>query len=98
MSSPTDTQPPQYSCSFCGKRLQEVRRLVSGPGPVHICNECVDLCRDIMSEDDLNIPLSGVQQEGRQKHGTDASGIENRKADHIRICLEEDVAGQGITT
>lgn len=36
-------------CSFCGKSQNEVERLVAGPN-VYICNECVDLCSDIMNE------------------------------------------------
>ena len=41
----------KYSCSFCGKTQEEVKRLIAGPG-VYICNECVDLCNDIL-EDEL---------------------------------------------
>ena len=41
----------KYSCSFCGKTQGEVKRLIAGPG-VYICNECVDLCNDIL-EDEL---------------------------------------------
>ncbi|MDR2833757.1 MAG: ATP-dependent Clp protease ATP-binding subunit ClpX [Streptococcaceae bacterium] len=37
-------------CSFCGKSQAEVRKIISGPG-VYICNECVDLCKEIMDED-----------------------------------------------
>ena len=35
-------------CSFCGKNQNEVRRLIAGPS-VYICDECVDLCNDIIS-------------------------------------------------
>ena len=37
-------------CSFCGKSQNEVRRLIAGPS-VYICDECVDLCNDIISEE-----------------------------------------------
>ena len=37
-------------CSFCGKDQNEVRRLIAGPS-VYICDECVDLCNDIISEE-----------------------------------------------
>jgi ATP-dependent Clp protease ATP-binding subunit ClpX len=37
-------------CSFCGKSQHELRRLIAGP-TVHICNECVELCMDILSEE-----------------------------------------------
>jgi ATP-dependent Clp protease ATP-binding subunit ClpX len=38
-------------CSFCSRGEQEVHRLISGPDGVFICNECVDLCRDIIDGD-----------------------------------------------
>ena len=38
------------SCTFCGKGQQEVRKLIAGPS-VYICNECVDLCNDIIEEE-----------------------------------------------
>ena len=37
----------EIECSFCGKRPSEVRAMVEGPN-VRICNECVDLCRDMV--------------------------------------------------
>ena len=37
-------------CSFCSKSEAEVRKLVSGPG-VYICDQCVDLCVDIIAEE-----------------------------------------------
>ncbi|UQS83746.1 ATP-dependent Clp protease ATP-binding subunit ClpX [Bombilactobacillus thymidiniphilus] len=48
------------ACSFCGKTQDQVKRIVAGPG-VYICNECVDLCKQIIDEatdseeDNLNI-------------------------------------------
>jgi ATP-dependent Clp protease ATP-binding subunit ClpX len=44
-------------CSFCGKTQDEVRKLVAGPS-VYICDECVDLCNDILTEE---LEDSGVQ-------------------------------------
>lgn len=40
----------QIKCTFCGKTQDEVRRLVAGPG-VYICDECVELCREIIDEE-----------------------------------------------
>ena len=37
-------------CSFCGKNQNEVRKLIAGPS-VYICNECIDLCNDIILEE-----------------------------------------------
>ena len=39
-------------CSFCGKAQQNVKRLVAGPG-VYICDECIDLCQNIIEAEDL---------------------------------------------
>ena len=40
----------QLRCSFCGKAQEQVRRLVAGPG-VYICDECIELCQEIIEED-----------------------------------------------
>src|SRR5216683_4692813 len=45
------TMRRQYHCSFCGKNQDQVQRLIAGPGAVYICNECVDLCREIIQEE-----------------------------------------------
>jgi len=41
----------QYHCSFCGKNQDQVKRLIAGPGAVYICDECVELCREIIVEE-----------------------------------------------
>ena len=35
-------------CSFCGKNADQVEKIITGPS-VHICNECVGMCNDILS-------------------------------------------------
>jgi ATP-dependent Clp protease ATP-binding subunit ClpX len=40
-------------CTFCGKNQQDVKKLIAGPS-VYICNECIDLCVDIIREDSVN--------------------------------------------
>ena len=40
----------KLSCSFCGKTQDDVKKLIAGPS-VYICNECVDLCNDIIEEE-----------------------------------------------
>ncbi len=49
-SEKTDSKNTLY-CSFCGKSQHEVRKLIAGPN-VFICNECVELCMDIIREED----------------------------------------------
>jgi len=47
-----------YRCSFCNKGQEEVRRLIAGPNQVYICDECVQLCREIIEEEEPAIPRS----------------------------------------
>ena len=37
-------------CSFCNKAQNQVRKLIAGPAGVYICDECVDICADILEE------------------------------------------------
>jgi ATP-dependent Clp protease ATP-binding subunit ClpX len=46
----------QLLCSFCGKTQRQVRKLIAGPG-VYICDECIDLCTEII-EEELKAPTS----------------------------------------
>jgi ATP-dependent Clp protease ATP-binding subunit ClpX len=48
----------QLSCSFCNKPQKEVRKLIAGPS-VYICDECVDLCRQIIEDDLKTVPRAG---------------------------------------
>jgi hypothetical protein len=43
-----DKRARTFRCSFCGKNQDQVRRLIADPGGVYICNQCVDLCREII--------------------------------------------------
>ena len=40
----------QLTCSFCGKEQEEVKKLIAGPA-VYICDECIELCKDIIAEE-----------------------------------------------
>ncbi len=41
----------QIRCSFCNKTQSQVRKLIAGPGGVYICDECIDVCAEIMEEE-----------------------------------------------
>jgi ATP-dependent Clp protease ATP-binding subunit ClpX len=49
-----------YRCSFCNKGQEEVSRLIAGPNQVYICNECVQLCREIIEEEEPQSPRVAV--------------------------------------
>src|SRR5215472_10074507 len=57
------TQQKILYCSFCGKNQHEVRKLIAGPG-VYICDECVDLCTDIVDEQLLRL-IEGDEESAR---------------------------------
>jgi ATP-dependent Clp protease ATP-binding subunit ClpX len=46
---------PGIKCSFCGKSAETVGKLITGPS-VHICDECVEMCNDILREDKTKVP------------------------------------------
>jgi len=48
-----ESESNKLNCSFCGKVQDEVKKLIAGPS-VYICNECVDLCNDIIEEEIKN--------------------------------------------
>ena len=68
------------ACSFCGKSQKEVKKLIAGP-TVYICDECIDLCNDIIAE------------ECDQEEGV-ASGSEVPKPSEIKKVLDQYVIGQ----
>jgi len=49
-------------CSFCGKSQKEVKKLIAGP-TVYICNECVDLCNEIIDDEDIREVEPEVNEE-----------------------------------
>lgn len=50
MAKNDDKNNSNIVCTFCGKKQNEVKRIIAGPG-VNICNECVELCQDILDDD-----------------------------------------------
>jgi ClpX C4-type zinc finger len=55
---------PKLICSFCGKDQDQVRKLIAGPS-VYICDECVDLCNDILEgECEQETPAGQAPQQG----------------------------------
>ena len=45
----------QLFCSFCGKPKELVNRLIAGPNGIFICNECIEICRDVLKEDNSKV-------------------------------------------
>jgi len=88
-------------CSFCGKSQEQVRKLIAGPG-VYICDECVDLCNEILDEELFDSstavpqpsPRREQQPEKRQPRSTHFSLSQIPKPREIKKHLDEHVIGQ----
>jgi len=88
-------------CSFCGKSSEQVRKLIAGPG-VYICDECVELCNDILDEELLNStndlaiqpPLVPEQPQKQPKTATARTWHQIQKPTEIKQALDAHVIGQ----
>ena len=51
-------------CSFCNKTEDQVRKLIAGPGGVYICDECIDVCSEILEDEltDEELAEAGITQ------------------------------------
>ncbi|MEN3186274.1 MAG: ATP-dependent Clp protease ATP-binding subunit ClpX [Atribacterota bacterium] len=58
----SEEEKARLRCSFCGKNQSEVKKLIAGPG-VYICNECIELCNEILKEDARNKKKDFVLEE-----------------------------------
>lgn len=65
MSGSEDKSAHDFCCSFCGKGRQEVAHLISGP-MVFICDECVELCNDIIVEERAKA-VKDAEKKGRKR-------------------------------
>lgn len=70
-------------CSFCGKTQEQVNRLISGPNGAYICDECVDICAEIIEEESME------RGDGSQKEE-----INLLKPQELKDFLDEYVIGQ----
>src|ERR1700734_3615578 len=68
-------------CSFCGKSQHEVRKLIAGPS-VFICDECIELCNDI------------IREEGTTDHSAKSEKSKLPSPREIRSILDQYVIGQ----
>ncbi|MBR1641268.1 MAG: ATP-dependent Clp protease ATP-binding subunit ClpX [Butyrivibrio sp.] len=73
----------EIRCSFCNKTQDQVKKLIAGPAGVYICDECVDICADIIEEEFEDEPVAAKGQE-----------INLLKPVEIRNFLDEYVIGQ----
>jgi ATP-dependent Clp protease ATP-binding subunit ClpX len=88
-------------CSFCGKSQEQVRKLIAGPG-VYICDECVDLCNEILDEELFDSSAAVPQPSTRREHPPEKRQVRSPgfsmsqipKPREIKKHLDEHVIGQ----
>ena len=71
-------------CSFCGKTQDQVRKLIAGSNDVYICDDCIELCAEILEEEFAD----------QNDKGPDFRGINLLKPKEIKEFLDEYVVGQ----
>ncbi len=71
----------QLFCSFCGKPKELVKRLIAGPNGIYICDECIEVCREVMKEDE-------------KKENGGAEKVSLLKPAEIKSRLDEYIIGQ----
>lgn len=74
----------KFRCSFCGKTQEQVRKLIAGPQGAYICDECVDICAEII-EEELGEDAEGAVEEEQ---------INLIKPEAMKAFLDEYVIGQ----
>lgn len=76
----------KFCCSFCGKSSDQVRKLIAGPNGAYICDECVDICAEIIEEELEEGEFAGEEEEAEQ--------INLLKPEELNAFLDEYVVGQ----
>ncbi|MFZ9462139.1 MAG: ClpX C4-type zinc finger protein, partial [Vulcanococcus sp.] len=89
-------------CSFCGKSQDQVRKLIAGPG-VYICDECIDLCNEILDEELVDGSSGGGGRHAAEPKGKPAAKKSSKpaptlaqipKPKEIKAHLDAQVVGQ----
>lgn len=78
----------RYRCSFCGKPQEQVRKLIAGPNGAYICDECVDICAEIIEEELEEEDAAAVREPEETEQ------INLLKPEELKAFLDEYVIGQ----
>lgn len=84
----TGRNEERYRCSFCGKPQEQVRKLIAGPNGAYICDECVDICAEIIEEELEEEDAAAVREPEETEQ------INLLKPEELKAFLDEYVIGQ----
>jgi len=92
MSDNQEQERPILRCSFCNKTQRQVKKLIAGPA-VQICEECVDICVDIIAEDRKDPPPAAIPEPppglmGYPRKGSASLVVANCSLCHMLVPLE----------
>lgn len=76
----------KFRCSFCGKPQEQVRKLIAGPNGAYICDECVDICAEIIEEE--------LEEDEAADGFDEKEQINLLKPEELKAFLDEYVIGQ----
>ncbi|XVJ51709.1 MAG: ATP-dependent protease ATP-binding subunit ClpX [Vampirovibrio sp.] len=88
------SEATRLKCSFCGKTQDQVKKLIAGP-EVYICDECVELCNDILAEEFMEFSKAAALQKDPNSPDTALTFIENLPTPKaLKALLDEHIIGQ----
>jgi hypothetical protein len=76
------------SCSFCGKTQHEVKELIAGPPPLFVCDECVDLCNDIIDDNEFSRLLEADEERGDRSYPAGLAYLRGKSSDQLTRYIE----------
>lgn len=83
-------------CSFCGKHQEEIKKLIAGPG-VYICDECVDLCNQIIGEElsaiEVRRRVAGTASPDPAKIPSDLGALDDAQLIELMVRIHASHAG-----
>ena len=85
MATKGSDERTRIRCSFCGKTQNQVRKLIAGPNGAYICDECIDLCAEIVDEEFADYDEAAIEEKFE---------INLKKPKEIKAFLDEYVIGQ----
>ena len=83
----------RLKCSFCGKTQDQVKKLIAGPD-VFICDECVDLCNEILDEEFFEHKEKTKEKDGKGKGSDESENKPIPKPHEIKAYLDQHIVGQ----
>ena len=82
----------RLKCSFCGKTQDQVKKLIAGPD-VFICDECVELCNEILDEEFFE-GKEKTEKESKEKDSSENDDKPIPKPQEIKDYLDQNIVGQ----